>query len=90
MNDLVKTVMVQTKNGPVVINECDFDKKKHKLAKAVEPPVEPPVEMVVTKKNNKHFVVDKKGVLIEHEKIDAKGYGAEKDAWDAILAVNQV
>lgn len=27
----VSTVVIGTKNGPVVINESDFDKQKHKL-----------------------------------------------------------
>ena len=28
---VVEVVMVETKNGPIEINKCDFDKEKHKL-----------------------------------------------------------
>jgi len=33
----VKTCMVKGKNGPVVINEADFDKSKHELVDGSKP-----------------------------------------------------
>jgi hypothetical protein len=35
----VKTVVISTKNGPVVINESDFDKSKDKLHAPRKKPV---------------------------------------------------
>lgn len=35
----MKTVMIKTANGPVIINECDYDPAIHTLAEGVVPPV---------------------------------------------------
>lgn len=32
MSDTCETVVIETENGPVVINKSDFDPKSHKLA----------------------------------------------------------
>lgn len=34
---VVQTVVIQTENGPVVINKSDYDEKKHALAGAEKP-----------------------------------------------------
>lgn len=47
-----------------------------------------PNQMLVTKKGKKFFVVDTNGAVIEHQGIDADGYGSEGDAWAAVMAAN--
>ncbi len=103
MNSKLPTVTIKTENGPVIINESDYDPDQHELMDSEEPVVEPqkPVKepektkqpseapkMLVSKEGRKHFVVGEDGKKIEAEGIDAKGYGSEADAWAAIMALN--
>jgi hypothetical protein len=37
MSDACETVVIQTENGPVVINKEDYDKAKHKLVGEEKP-----------------------------------------------------
>jgi hypothetical protein len=39
MSQVCKVVTIKTKNGPVEINESDFDKSKHKLESDKSKPV---------------------------------------------------
>jgi len=52
------------------------------------PPSNPsPNQKLVMKDGKKFFVVTADGSRVEAEGIDAKGYGNEQDAWNAILAL---
>lgn len=98
MNDMVKTVMIETENGPVIINETDYDADKHKLvdeADAKIPVTVPPVvengepeNLLVTKKGKKFIVVNQNGDRIERAGIEEDGYETEAAAWAAIMALS--
>ena len=87
----IETVIIQTENGPVLINATDYDPKFHEAVDGAEPVNEPanePVKMLVSKEGRKHFIVGEDGKKISAEGIDEKGYGSEADAWAAIMALN--
>ncbi|RUW55604.1 hypothetical protein EOA32_00875 [Mesorhizobium sp. M1A.F.Ca.ET.072.01.1.1] len=44
-------------------------------------------QLMVSKEGRKFFVVDPAGVKVERDGIESKGYAAEQDAWNAILAL---
>lgn len=133
MNERCPTVTIMTGNGPVVINEADYDEEIHTLAGDADKPSEPEAPgagqgtsvtgsdgasgdtgtgtdttspgaladhaaalvaagtvtdvKLVAKMGRNFFVVNDKGAKVEAEGINAKGYGTEKEAWDAILAL---
>lgn len=51
------------------------------------PVVERPA-LVVGKSGKKFVVMQADGSAYVNDKIDAKGYASEKDAWDAVMALN--
>ena len=93
MSEILPTVTIETKNGPVRINESDYDAATMTLV-AAEPvtpvtpvvpapaPVAPvaPVEKFVTKKGKGFIVVDKSGVPL-----DSNVYDSEDAAWASTL-----
>lgn len=146
----IPTVTIMTANGPVIINQSEFDPATMTLATADEavvqsaPPLDEnglrldgptiaefvaagypvasyppdgyasrstaeeiaafmpqagnsgngtaaPVErpaLVVGKSGKKFVVMQADGSAYVNDKIDAKGYASEKDAWDAVMALN--
>ena len=93
MSSKLPTVAIETENGPVIINECDYDPESHVLAGFApasdsDPTPDDAPPMLVSKEGRKYFVVGSDGTKVEVEGIDAKGYGSEADAWAAIMALN--
>lgn len=131
MNDRVPTVVIMTGNGPVLINESDYDEEVHTLASDAKAPKDAGADSqgeaqtgsdgdagqsdggpaagtpgalaahaeamiaagtatdvkLVAKIGRNYFVVNDKGAKIAADGINAKGYGTEKEAWDAIMAL---
>ena len=85
----VPTMMIETENGPVVINRSAFDPEtmREHGAAPEEPKAPEAQQMLVTKKGKKFLVVDDKAKPIERDGIDASGYATEADAWTAIMAL---
>ena len=90
MSEILPTVTIETENGPVRINESDYDAATMKLVSAtVTPPpvapvaplpVNPTVEKFVTKKGKGFIVVDKSGAPL-----DSTVYDSEDAAWASTL-----
>ncbi|AHJ10698.1 hypothetical protein P106B_15 [Rhizobium phage vB_RglS_P106B] len=102
MNDMVKTVTIETENGPVIINEADFKEGEHKLASGSVAPAPEPVQqttpvqvqggngetLLVSKKGKKFFAVNKDGEPVERDGLEKGGYDSESDAWAAIMKLS--
>lgn len=101
MSDSIPTVLIKTENGPVLINEADFDPKTMKLADveaapapAPEPaPVAPaapvtPTQLLVMKSGRKFFIRDSMGQEVTAEGIDKDGYTTEAAALEALAALS--
>ncbi len=98
MSEILPTVTIETANGPVRINESDFDAETMKLYEPAETPVTPPVvetqttvvtppvvepvKKFVTKKGKGFIVVDATG-----NQLDATVYDSEESAWSSTLPV---
>lgn len=92
-SDAIPTVLIKTANGPVLINECDFDKTKHELVNA------PAVDKVaaVAKAPEGQYIVGKNGkpgrgskfvVLNDKgEKAVEQEFDTEADAYAAIASL---
>ncbi len=82
MSEILPTVTIETANGPVRINESDFDAETMKLYEPAETPVIEPVKKFVTKKGKGFIVVDATG-----NQLDATVYDSEESAWSSTLPV---
>lgn len=95
MSEILPTVTIETANGPVRINESDYDAATMKTVEPVktEPvktePVKTtetaqtePVKKFVTKKGKGFIVVDATG-----SQLDATVYDSEESAWSSTLPV---
>jgi len=88
----LKTVTVETDNGPVVINESDFDKKKHKLHTSKSPakkksPPKNESKYLVAKRDEKFFIVDEKDQDVVNDQVSTEGYDTEAQANGAIAVL---
>ena len=104
MNKRLSTVIIETDDGPVVINEADYDADVHTLADGQSDPTAAPAEpttpaapaeptgtaaYVVQSEGNKHYIADADGMRIKGVKgVATKGYSTPADAWAAIMALN--
>ncbi len=100
MSEILPTVTIETANGPVRINESDFDAETMKLYEPAETPVTPPVVETQTTvaipetpviEPVKKFVTKKgKGFIVvdaSGNQLDATLYDTEESAWASTLQV---
>ena len=95
----IPTVMIETDNGPVMINKSEYDPAVHRLmGEDAAAPVNPAAgepdkpaailpQMLVTKRKTKFHVVGVNGDDITLEGINPAGYKTENEAWAAITAL---
>jgi hypothetical protein len=91
MSDILKTITILTENGPVVINESDYDSSVHVLpmdadALAAKEAADAlaavaPVQKLVAKKGKTFIIVDSNG----NQLVDTP-FATEADAWNAIIS----
>jgi hypothetical protein len=92
MSETLPTVLIQTPNGPVRINESDFDPETMKQVDAVEAPVEPepvvisafdpetvaaPEQLLVMKSGRKFFITNTMGVKLDGDAAEIVGIDPE-------------
>jgi len=82
MSDILKTITIFTENGPVVINESDFDSSVHVLPMDADAlAAVAPVQKLVAKKGKSFIIVDSDG----NQLVDTP-FATEVDAWNAIIS----
>jgi hypothetical protein len=99
MSNRVPTVTVETKNGPVRINESDYLAAPDDYtlvtddvptsddnAPAVTVTDDAPPSYLVKKVGKKFYVVNSAGDKVDTDKISKDGYATDKEAWDAVLS----
>jgi len=85
------TIFVKTENGPVLINESDFDPDNHVLCDAEgtetpsidEPVATEPVQKFVMPVGDKFYITDQTG----EKKLVRKSFKTEAEAMDHIKAM---
>lgn len=99
--DQCPVVVIKTPNGPVRINESDFDPEVHELAEAAPAPLPDfpaapvteatadaadAVQLAVQKIGRKFFVVDAAtNEKVVRDDLATSGYDTEQAAWAAII-----